>query len=377
MTLRLRLSVAFALIALGTAAAIALATPYIVGRGFARLESALASPASTGGQGPGSGGAGAGPRGPMAGIHAGQIQDDTTLTIVVVALAAASIASLVGLLVARELTRPIRRLEQAAATVAEGDLASRSGIADRGDELGALGRSFDAMADGLERADHTRRRFLQDVVHELRTPLTVIEATTSAVLDGVYEHDPRHLETVRDQARLLSRIVADLRTISLAEGGGLPLATTRVDVPSLLAEIGRAFETRAVAGGLVLSVDRGDAPALEADPDRVRQVIGALLDNAIRHTPRGGRVEVTATADDGSVRFSVHDSGGGFAAVDLPHVFDRFYQADAARDRATGTSGLGLAIVRALVVAQGGQVGAANDPAGGAVVWFTLPVARS
>jgi two-component system sensor histidine kinase BaeS len=280
---------------------------------------------------------------------------------------------------AGRLARPIHGLEEAAAAVAGGDLTGRSGLADRTDELGDLGRSFDEMAAALERGEEERRRFMQDAVHELRTPLAVVEATTSAVLDGVYAHDDEHLRTIRDQARLLSRIVDDLRTISLAEGGRLDLHAERIEVAGVLADAARDVEARAaearraVAVEVVAAEPGGSGLAVVADRDRVRQVLAAVLDNALRHAPPGGRVVLAGRAAGGAVRIEVRDSGPGIAVEDLPHVFDRLYQADPARDRRTGSSGLGLAIVRALVEAQGGRVGAGAAPEGGALVWLELP----
>jgi len=221
---------------------------------------------------------------------------------------------------------------------------------------------------------------MQDAVHELRTPLAVVEATTSAVLDGVYAHDDEHLRTIRDQARLLTRIVDDLRTISLAEGGRLDLHAERVDVAGVLGDAARDVEARAAETGRAVTVEpvavdaAGANLAVVADRDRVRQALAALLDNALRHAPPGGRVVLAGrAATGGAVRVEVRDTGPGIAAEDLARVFDRLYQADPARDRRTGSSGLGLAIVRALAEAQGGRVGAGAAPEGGALVWMELP----
>jgi two-component system sensor histidine kinase BaeS len=228
------------------------------------------------------------------------------------------------------------------------------------------------MATELEEAQAARRRFFQDVVHELKTPLAVIDATTIAVLDGVYEHEDRHLRTIRDQSRLLVRIVDDLRTIGLAEAGDLPLRREPIAVSTLSGDVQRAFTARAAEAGLDLAVDVPGDIAVEGDVDRLTQVLAALLDNAIRHTPRGGTVTIEAHVTGTRVRIGVRDSGPGIAPEDLPHLFDRFYQADPARDRATGTSGLGLAIVRALVEAHGGATGAENVAGGGARFWIEL-----
>lgn len=371
MSLRFRLAAGFAVVALATAAAVALAAPFVVGRGFERFQAEMVAQGVEPGQGMGQG------PGPRAGIHAAEIERETTLTLVVVAITAAAAASLVGLALAGRVARPLRELEVAAAAVSGGDLGRRSGLAERTDELGALGRSFDAMAAELERTEAGRRRFFQDAVHELRTPLAVIDATTSAVLDGVYPHDDRHLDTIRDQARLLSRIVDDLRTISLAEAGALPLERRPVDTRALLDEVGRTFAARADRARIRIDVTGRPGLAVIADRDRLRQALAALIDNALRHTPDDGTIGLAASLVGSTVRLEVTDTGPGIAPEDLPHVFERFYQADPARDRAAGTSGLGLSIVSAIVAAHGGRVGAESAGGGGARFWLELPaVAR-
>jgi two-component system sensor histidine kinase BaeS len=374
MSLRVRLASAFALVALITAGGIALATPTIVGRGFALLTSGdVAAPSGPLGPGGGMGpGGGQGP-GPMAGLHAQQVQQETTQTIILVALVAAAGASLVGVLLAGRISAPLGRLEEAARGVAAGDLSRRSGLGSRTDEIGELGRSFDAMAAEIEQAEGSRRRFFQDAAHELKTPLAVIDATTTAVMDGVYPHDDEHLATIREQARLLSRIVDDLRTIGLAEAGELPLRIGPTLLDDVAAAACRAFDARARLSDVRLEQRVPTGLAALADRDRLGQALAAVLDNALRHTPAGGTVTVGAERRQGRVRLAVADTGGGLAPEDIPRLFDRFYQADPARDRSTGSSGLGLAIVRALVEAQGGRVGAANGPAGGATFWIDLP----
>ena len=391
MSLRFRLALAFAAVALTTGLAVAIAAPFVIGRGFARLESDGAGVQATSppGQGPRQA-AGGPPAGYGPAARAAQVQQDTTVTVIVVALGAAIVASLAGIVVAGRIVRPLRSLEDAASAVASGDLGRRSGVAARNDEVGSLGRSFDGMAAELQRSDEARRRLLQDAAHELRTPLAVIDATASAIADGVYAPDERHLATIRDQSRLLGRIVDDLRTIGLAEDGRLSLHRQHIRVDHLVSSVADAFQARAAAAGVGLSVGPLPAAAIDGDRDRLRQVIGALLDNALRHTPSGGRVHVSAgtrPATDGNVRIEVADTGPGIAPQDMPRLFDRFYQADRARDRSTGTSGLGLAIVRAIVEAHGGTVGAANraDVPGsrraatdtsGAVFWIELPPAH-
>ena len=376
-----RLALAFAAVAIGTAVAVAIAAPPIVGRGFAAMQGAQASgaPPPGSGLGPGRGmGPGAG-MGIGQGAYLAQAQQETTTTIIVVAIVAAAIASLLGALMARRLARPLEQLEEAAGAVAHGDLSARSGIAGRGDELGSLGRSFDAMAADLERNDASRRRFFQDAAHEMKTPLAVIEATAAAVMDGVYEHDDRHLATIRSQARLLGRVVDDLRTISLAEAGALPLRLEAIRLGELLASVGSSFAARAEADAVTLSTDlvRADPLVVSADRERLVQAVAAVVDNAIRFAPTGGHVLLRggpAPRGPGWARVEVLDDGPGIPVVDLPHVFDRFYQADASRDRGSGTSGLGLAIARAIVDAHGGAVGVENVADSGARFWIDLPL---
>jgi two-component system sensor histidine kinase BaeS len=449
-SLRWRIALGFALVALATAAVIALATPPIVIQGFSDIDTDSDSrPAVTTTITPGASGTvtvpatdesenegGDGPITPrptassslaptaaptvaptatptadQAAVAAaseanatetptqppaasttttGQAQETTIIRLILAALGAAAVASLFGLLAAGRLVRPLTRLEQAAADVAHGDLGRRSGLADRSDEFGQLGRTFDSMASQLQSADETRRRFLQDAAHELKTPLAVIDATSSAIMDGVYTPERRHLETIRDQSRILARIVDDLRTISLAEGGHLPLERRPLDARGILDSVAAGFEARAASASIRLAVDGPKGLIVEADPDRLRQVIGALVDNALRHTPENGSVQISARPipAPGSaaasragtahpvVRIAVEDTGEGIPADALPRIFERFYQADPSRTRGTGTSGLGLSIVRALAEAHGWRVGAENAPGGGARLWIDIPPVR-
>jgi len=402
-SLRWRIAIGFALVALATAAVIALATLPIVKQGFSDVDTdgdggqpvaTLPGSANTTEPGDSSsedGGTAAPAASATTGTTtSGQAEQTTIIRLMLAAAAAAAVASFFGLWAAGRLVRPLTRLEQAAAAVARGDLGQRSGLADRTDEFGQLGRTFDSMAGQLQLAEETRRRFLQDSAHELKTPLAVIEATSSAMIDGVYTPERRHLETIRDQSRVLARIVDDLRTISLAEGGHLPLQRRPLDVRAVLESVASAFEARAVSGSVRLSTDGPSGLTVEADPDRIRQIVGALVDNALRHTPTGGSVRLVALASVVAssavagrtarartvVRIAVEDSGPGIPEEALASIFERFYQADPSRSRGTGTSGLGLSIVKALAEAHGGRAGAENRPEGGARLWIELPALR-
>jgi signal transduction histidine kinase len=400
-SLQVRLALAFASVALFTAAAIALVSPYVIARGFAHLEGqtvVAVSPVTDAGGGGGRQGAGGPPAGAGPAARAAQVQQDTTLTVLAVALAAAALASLAGALVAQRLVRPLRSLEEAAAAVASGELGRRSGVAERSDEVGSVGRSFDRMALELQRSQAARQRLLQDAAHELRTPLAVIEATASAVADGVYEAEPRHFATIRNQTRLMMRVVEDLRTVGLAEEGRLSLHRERWPVSDLVDAVAGDFRARARGSAIELRVRAVPGVEIFADRDRLAQALGVYLDNALRHTPAGGSVEVGArlvqVASGERIRIEVADTGPGIAQADLPWIFERFYQAHPARDHFTGSSGLGLTIARAIAEAHGGTVGAANRSAGapsagnastggsdpatpssGATFWVELPVA--
>jgi two-component system sensor histidine kinase BaeS len=386
MSLRWRIALGFALVALATAAVVALAVPRIVSQGFSEFETevgqgAEASAAQSGGATAATNGVGdaAEDQQAPAPTPTGQAQQDTIVRLIVAAAGAAALASLLGLVVAGRLVRPLNRLETAAGGVARGDLTQRSGLADRSDEFGRLGRTFDSMASELQKAEETRRQFLQDTAHELRTPLTVIDATSSAILDGVYEPERRHIETIRDQSRVLARVVEDLRTISLAEGGHLPLDRKELDLGEVLSSVVAGFEARANAGGIRVTVVGASGLAVAADPVRLRQIAGALVDNALRHTPQGGTVRLgAARVSHGGgqrdvIRVAIEDTGAGIPPEALPHIFERYFQAGPSRSRHPGTSGLGLSIVRALVQAHGGSVGAENRTDGGARLWFELP----
>jgi signal transduction histidine kinase len=370
MSLRLRLALIFALVAFVTAGVIALVTPAIVDHGFAQLT---ADEADRQGQGQGDG---QGP-GPREGRGPGRAQQETVLAIIALGIAAAAGASVLGFLVAGRLVSPLRHLRDAAADVAAGDLERRTDVADRADEIGDLGRSFDTMAESLQRSDAIRRRLFQDAAHELKTPLTVIDATTTAILDGVYAHDDRHLETIRGQSQLLSRIVDDLRTVSLAEAGRLPLDIVGLDAAEVLSETVVAFGSAAELAGVGLDAALADTPLpVRADRQRLGQMLGGLVDNAIRHTPAGGHVPVEGRRADAMVELAVRDDGPGISDEDLPHVFERFYRADTSPQRAPGTSGLGLSIVRALAGAQGGTAEVMNVEPHGARFVLRLPTAR-
>jgi signal transduction histidine kinase len=275
------------------------------------------------------------------------------------ALAFPLLAGLLARRAFRDIATPLADVMTAADAVAEGDLSARVEVPQHGpDTFIRLAQSFNRMVEGLERADRQRRNLTADVAHELRTPLHIIQGNLEGILDGVYQPTLDHIEATLEEAQQLSRLVEDLRTLSLAEAGQLPLVWEPVDVAELLADVSTSFSGQAEAAGIDLCVEiNGDLPAITGDVGRLDQVLGNLVANALRHTHAGGTIVLGAEPMAGGVRITVEDTGEGIAPEDLPAVFDRFWKGDRSRSHTSGAgSGLGLAIVRQLVRAHGGEV---------------------
>ncbi len=287
-------------------------------------------------------------------------------------------AAAVSLLIARRLARPIHQLEGAAAQLAGGDYATRMQPAGLGPELDTLTAAFNTMAAALQTTEANRRRLLADAAHELRTPLATLDAYLEGLADGVRSPGPGTWKIMAAQTARLRRLADDIALVSRAEENQLPLQRIRVTPADVVTAAVTAAQPGYESKGVDLAAQApAGLPDLLADPDRLAQVLGVLLSNALRHTPPGGRVTVAAETAGPSVQITVADTGDGIAASHLPHLFERFYRADAARDRAHGGSGIGLTIARALVTAHGGTITAASDgPGSGARFTITLPAAR-
>jgi len=286
---------------------------------------------------------------------------------------------LIGLLVLFVLAMVGRAVRSAAAPV--GDLVEASGRIEAGDfsarvpetgprEVRSLARAFNAMSARLEEVEQQRRSALADVSHELRTPLTVIQGNLEALIDGVYPADAAHLEPILAETRILERLIDDLRTLTLAEAGSLVLHREPTDLGALLIEVAAGHRSQAKGAAIELTVKvADDLPPLEIDPARIREVVSNLLTNALRHTPRGGFVELSAELADGSAVVTVRDTGSGIPADQLGRIFDRFY-----RSPDSPGSGLGLPIARSLVDAHGGHVTAISEIGQGTTIRVMLPL---
>jgi two-component system sensor histidine kinase BaeS len=259
-------------------------------------------------------------------------------------------------------------LVEASERIEAGDFSVR--VAEGGPrEVRSLARAFNSMSARLEEMEQQRQSTFADVSHELRTPLTVIRGNVEALIDGVYPADREHLEPILEEARVMERLIEDLRTLTLVEAGSLVLHREPTDLATLLPDVAAGYRGKAEQAGVQLIVSVADSvPILDVDPARLREVVANLLANALRHTPSGGSVDLAARLTGNEVEVTVRDTGSGIPADDLDHIFDRFY-------RATDSpgSGLGLPIARDLVQAHGGTITATSEPGRGTTIRFTLP----
>ena len=289
---------------------------------------------------------------------------------------AGGLGVLLGLAVSRSLSAPLQRLAMAARAVARRDFSQRVQVGGSA-EVAEVSQAFNEMSAALEQADELRKNLMADVAHELRTPLSVLQGNLHAILDDVYPLEKAEVSRLYDQTRLLSRLVEDLRELALADAGKLHMNLQPTDVGRLLQTTSDHLAPAAAQVGVHLTVQAPDLPLAHADPDRVAQVLNNLLANALRHTPAGGSITVTAAAKQDSVEVVIADTGEGIPAEALPHIFDRFWRADRSRSHGehwTGGSGLGLSIAQSLVRAQGGRIWAESALGQGSTFHFTLPL---
>jgi two-component system OmpR family sensor kinase/two-component system sensor histidine kinase BaeS len=292
--------------------------------------------------------------------------------VIVVSVPLGALTVVIGFLLARRFVDPLSDVIAAAQAVAGGDLTTRVPVEGPGD-LRSLSDSFNRMTDALERSDRERRAALTDIAHELRTPLTVMRGRLEGFVDGVYPLDQAHLAPVLEETYQLERLVEDLRTLTLAEARQLHFDRRPTDLGELARRAVGVFDAEARERALTLTVVVAPGlPAVTADPQRISQVIGNLLGNALRYVPEGSRVTVSVARTPGGVELAVSDTGPGVPEADLPHLFDRFWRGEKSRARASGGAGLGLAIAKQLIEAQGGTLTARNRPEGGLVVSFVL-----
>ena len=302
--------------------------------------------------------------------------DRTNRILLYGALIGAVIALLLGIFLSRTLTRPIRELTRATHAVSEGDLSQQVPVRSN-DELGELAQAFNKMSSELSRSVNTRKQMTADIAHELRTPLSLILGHAEAVHDGVLPPSHENFEIIREEAERLEHLVNDLRILSLADAGELSINPQRVEPDRLLQEVAAIYQYQTQRKNIRLDLDIASPLSdIEVDPGRMTQVLTNIVDNALRHTPEGGRIVLSAKDTNDQVELAIQDSGPGLKAEDIDRIFDRFYRTDSSRQRDgafPGGSGLGLAIARSIVQAHGGQLSAESEAGKGLKVIVRLP----
>ncbi len=316
---------------------------------------------------------------PAGGLPAGLL-----LQLVGAVILAAGFSGAAGIWLARGLSRPLEALERAAAAVAAGNLDQRIKKNTSIRELAGLGKTFNRMADHLQRSREIQNAFIADVTHELRTPLTVIKGTVETIEDGLWddlESRDRLLGAMHRETDRLIRLVQDLLVLTRADAEALQLSIQSVDLKDLAEDRCARFSPLAAAQQVELRLEEDPAAGgdfcVQGDPDRLAQVLDNLLDNAIRYAPENSIIRLTLGEMNGEITCAISDQGPGIPAEHLPYIFERFYRVDPARDRREGGAGLGLAIARSLVEAQQGSIRAESTLGKGTEITLGLPPAEN
>ncbi len=294
--------------------------------------------------------------------------------LLVAALAATVAGVVTGLLLTRDILRPLREIGYSSQRIAAGHYDERVSLP-ASDELAAVATSFNRMAEALAQVEQQRVVLIGNVAHELRTPLAGLEGYLEGMVDGVFPCDVETLNALQREVRRLHRLVNDLQALSRVEAGQVPLQLTVFDLVAVIRQVVMQLQPQVIAQGLDLVLDGPDLPlGVYADVDRTAQVLLNLIGNAIRYTPEAGRIDVRLVATEPLARVEIVDSGIGIAAEALPYIFERFYRVDRSRARSSGGSGIGLTIARHLVWAMGGDLTAASaGPGQGSTFCFSLP----
>ena len=286
------------------------------------------------------------------------------------------VALAIGLVLARNLTQPLRELTTAAQNIASGQLEQQVEVKTE-DEIGQLGAAFNSMSREVARVNQQRRQMTADIAHDLRTPLTVIAGYIESMREGVLAPTEERLDLIYSEIVRLQKMVTDLRMLSQVDAGELTLDPQPMAPDALLRRTVERFRHQADQQEVSLEAQIGEnLPMLRLDEARMQQVMDNLLSNALRYTPPGGIITLTANKRSNGVEICVSDTGSGIAADELPYVFDRFRRGDKSRHAEGDESGLGLAIVRALVEAHGGSASAASTPGQGTTIRMLFPAAE-
>lgn len=307
--------------------------------------------------------------------HTTKLAFDVLNPILLVSAICAGLTLLIGILLMRRIVNPLAEVIAAAESVSAGNLKTRIKMSKSHDDLSSLIEHFNHMTETLERNDNERRALLADIAHELRTPLSVLRGRLEGIMDGVYTPNEVNIAQALEETYLLERLVEDLRLLTLAESRQLHLELKDTEIVELLKKTVTLFTPQAAGKSISLSL-RNEEPEIHllADAQRIEQVIGNLIGNSLRYAPSGGEIIVQVKKVDSSVEVKVGDSGPGVPEEELSLIFNRFWRSEKSRARVSGGAGLGLAISKQLIEAQGGSVYATNRPEGGLEITITLPI---
>jgi signal transduction histidine kinase len=306
-----------------------------------------------------------------------QYLQHTTTALIFASLGAVLVALLLGILLTRTLTNPLKALTQAAHRISQGKLEQEVKVTSN-DEIGQLATAFNRMSQEVAHENQLRRQMTADIAHDLRTPLTVISGYIESMHDGVLKPTPQRLALIYSEIERLQNMVGDLRMLSLAETGELSLSPQNIEVKNLLDRAASLFKHQAGQQQISIDVETSDnLPAIRVDEARMMQVFGNLITNSLRYTPTGGKITLSAHHSDGEVQIGVSDNGAGIPPEELPYIFDRFHRTDKSRHNEGGESGLGLSIVKALVELHGGRTSVESTPGVGTTIDLFLPTVQS
>jgi signal transduction histidine kinase len=291
-------------------------------------------------------------------------------------LLAIAIALVMTLYLSRRISSPVKFLTTSARKLGRGDFSQRVSIKGKG-EIAELAQAFNSMANDLERDEKLRQDLVADTAHELRTPLTNLRGYLEAIKDDVIKPDSATINSLYEEATLLTRLVDDLQELALADASELNLIKQPQATPAIIEQAIISFKSQAANKGLSLRIEIPDGlPLVNIDSHRIGQVLHNLIANAVTHTPQGGTITVSAKKAGNFIEISVTDTGEGIPPEELPNIFERFYRVDRSRSRRTGGSGLGLTIAKRLVEAHDGRITAISELGKGSIFSFTLPIVK-
>jgi len=306
--------------------------------------------------------------------HPVRLAFDVLNPILWISLACAGITLLIGILLMRRIVNPLAEVIAGAESVSAGNFKTRIKVSKSQDDLAALIEHFNHMTETLDKNDNERRGMLADIAHELRTPLSVLRGRLEGIVDGVYAPNEVNIAQALEETYLLERLVEDLRLLTLAETRQLHFEPKETDLVELLAKSRTLFEPQAATKSVTIALETEEKEAIVlVDSQRFEQVVGNLIGNALRYAQNGGKITLKLLKLESATVVKVSDTGPGVPEAELPYIFDRFWRGEKSRARVSGGAGLGLAISKQLVEAQGGQISAANRPEGGLEVTVTLP----